>query len=129
MAERGAAAATTGPDPDAVVRSVARLLLVGTVLVVILVALGTILAVAQGERPLGPQPPAFDPAGLPGGLLALRPEALLWSGLVLTVALPSARVLLALVGFARQGDRRAALVALGILFVLALSVGLALITR
>ncbi|MDQ3870728.1 MAG: DUF1634 domain-containing protein, partial [Chloroflexota bacterium] len=107
------------------VQAVSALLAGGTILVVGLVAVGTLLALAVGRRALqGPASP-FDAGRMIGALLALRPEGFLWLGLLLTVVLPSARVAIALLGFLREGDRKAAAVAVSILGVLGLSVALA----
>jgi uncharacterized membrane protein len=58
-------------------------------------------------------------------VLALRPAGFIWLGLAVVVATPAARVLAALVGYARQGDRAMAVVAALILAVIALSLMLA----
>jgi len=58
-------------------------------------------------------------------LLALRPGGFIWLGLLIVVATPAARVLAALLGYARLGDRMMAIVAGLILAVIALSVLLA----
>jgi uncharacterized membrane protein len=109
-----------------IVEAVGTLLGVGTIAVVALVALGTLLALAAGRRPIVDHGPALDPAALVPDIVALRPEGFLWLGLVLTVTLPAARVLFALLGFVRLRDVRAASVAVAVLCVLALSVAVAL---
>ncbi len=109
------------PAPDGTVQAVSRLLAAGTALVVGLVTVGTLLAVAAGRRPLQEHGPALDAGRTLVDLLALRPEGFLWLGLLLTVVLPPARVALALLGFAREGDRTAAAIALAVLGVLGLS--------
>jgi uncharacterized membrane protein len=85
-----------------------------------------LLALAAGRRPIVDHGPALDAAALVPDILALRPEGFLWLGLVLTVTLPAARVLFALLGFVRLRDVRAASVAVAVLCVLALSVAVAL---
>jgi uncharacterized membrane protein len=107
------------------VETVGDLLRVGTLAVVTLVAVGTVLVLAAGRRPLLERGPEFDPARTIADLVALRPEGFLWLGLLLTVVLPAARVGLALIGFARERDVRAAAVGLAILTVLGVSVVLA----
>jgi hypothetical protein len=115
--------------PDPVVDAVGAVLSRGTWLIIGLVGLGTIMMLAAG-RPLLEFPgPPFDPLELIVDLFSLRPEGFLWLGLLLTVALPTARTLVAFWGFLRQGDRRASLVAGGVLGLLALSVLVALVTR
>jgi uncharacterized membrane protein len=114
---------------DATVQAVGTLLGAGTLAVVGLVVVGTILALAAGRRPLVDHGPALDPAALIGDIVALRPEGFLWLGLLLTVTLPAARVTVALLGFARARDIRAAGVAFAVLSVLALSVAIALFSR
>ena len=111
-----------------IVEAVGRLLGVGTITVVALVAVGTFLALAAGRRPIVDHGPALDPAALVSDILALRPEGFLWLGLVLTITLPAVRVLLALLGFVRLRDVRAAAVAVAVLSVLALSVAVALLS-
>jgi len=113
------------PSPD-LERSIARLLTIGTYLSVGLLVVGVVLMLGAG---IGPRSggPAFDPARLVSDLIALRPAGFLWLGLVAVVATPAARVLAALVGYARRGERLMAVVAGLILFVIALSVTLATI--
>ena len=105
-------------------RSIARLLTVGTYLSIALLAVGFVLMLAQGISPLEPAP-AFDLGSIPSHIAALDPLGFLWLGLIVVVATPSARVAAALLGYGRQGDRRMALVAVGILVVIGLSVALA----
>ena len=111
---------------DVALDAVARLLAAGTALIVALVAAGTLLALAAGREPLRAQAPPLDPVAALRDAVAFRPEGFLWLGLLVTVALPAARVALALLGFLREGDRRSAVVSLGILVVLAVSLALAL---
>jgi hypothetical protein len=111
---------------DDIVRAAGTLLGVGTIAVVGLVTVGTLLTLAAGKRPMIDPGPPFDPALLFPNVLALRPEGFLWLGLVLTVMLPAARVLLSLLGFTRVRDLRAAGIALAVLCVLALSVAIGL---
>jgi hypothetical protein len=109
------------PAAGGTVQAVSRLLAAGTALVVGLVTVGTLLAVGAGRRPLQEPGPPLDVGRTIVDLLALRPEGFLWLGLLLTLVLPPARVALALLGFAREGDRTAAAVALAVLGVLGLS--------
>jgi uncharacterized membrane protein len=105
-------------------RSIARLLTVGTYLSIALLAAGFALMLAQGVSPLE-TPPAFDLRSIPAHIAALDPLGFLWLGLIVVVATPSARVAAALIGYARAGDRRMALVAVAVLVVIGLSVALA----
>jgi uncharacterized membrane protein len=115
--------------PDPVSASVSRLLGAGIAASVSLVGLGVVLLAAAGLVPTEDHGPAVDPSAIAADLLALRPAGLLWLGLLLTLALPTARVALALLGFARSGDGRAAAVAAGVLCVLLVAFGVALVTR
>ena len=105
-------------------RSIARLLTVGTWLSIALLAVGFVLMLAQGISPLDPAP-AFDLRSIPAHIAALDSLGFLWLGLIVVVATPSARVAAALVGYARAGDRRMALVAVAVLVVIGVSVALA----
>jgi uncharacterized membrane protein len=80
--------------------------------------------VMHGISPLDPAP-AFDLRSIPIQIAALDPLGFLWLGLVVVIATPSARVAVALLGYARAGDRRMALVAVAVLVVIGLSVALA----
>jgi uncharacterized membrane protein len=113
-------------DPSGVrlERSIARLLTIGTYASIVLLAIGLVLMLTSGISPLDGAP-AFDPAAIPADILALNPLGFLWLGLIVVVATPSARVAASLIGYLRQGERRMALVAVAILFVIALSVVLA----
>ena len=115
---------TSGPQEPiaaALERSIARLLTVGTYASIALLAIGFMLLLTAG---LGPRSggPAFDPATLVGDLAGVRPAGFLGLGLLLLVATPAARVAVALVGYARTGERAMSAVALAILVVIGLSV-------
>jgi len=105
-------------------RSIARLLTVGTYLSIALLAVGFALMLAHGVSPLDTAP-AFDLRSIPSHIAALDPLGFLWLGLIVVVATPSARVAAALLGYARAGDRRMALIAVAVLVVIGLSVALA----
>jgi uncharacterized membrane protein len=105
-------------------RVVGRLLIVGTYASVVLLGLGVAAMIATGTSPLDPAPP-LDAGGLVGDIVALRPAGLLWLGLLVVIATPSARVAASLVGYLRSRDRTMAIVATLILCVIALSVVLA----
>jgi uncharacterized membrane protein len=117
------------PDPPFVPaatleRSIGRLLAIGTYASVALLVVGVVLMLADGIGPRS-EGPTFNPANILPDLLALRPAGFIWLGLLVVVATPAARVLAALLGYARQGDRTMAIVAALILAVIALSVVLA----
>jgi uncharacterized membrane protein len=103
---------------------VGRLLTAATYVSVVVIALGVILMLAQGRSPLETTGP-LDPGSLVSGLVALRPEAVYWVGLLAVIFTPSARVLAALVGFATRGEGRMAVIAALVLFVVILGVLLA----
>ncbi len=110
-------------------RLVGRLLTIGTLASVVLAALGVAAMLVSGDTPVNEPGPPFRPGEIPGDLAAGRASGLLWVALALTVALPSARVALAGIGYLREGDRRQAGVALAVLTVLAVSLVVAIVTR
>jgi uncharacterized membrane protein len=111
-------------DVEAVI---ARLLLVGTVIGIVLLAIGVVLMAANGINPESGTFPPFRPVSLVADLAALRPEGYLWAGIVILIATPIARVIGELVVFSVRGDRAMAGVALAILGVITLSVVVALL--
>ncbi len=113
---------TTSEDVELVI---ARLLLAGTVVGVILLAIGVGLMITNGVDPESATFPAFDPGTIVADMVALRPEGFLWAGIVILIATPILRVAGELVTFATRGDRLMALVAAAILGVVALSVVIA----
>ena len=124
----------TGPGtatpitPAATLESaLARVLQVGTYASMAFVAVGTLLFIAAGGSPLDAGPP-FDLARLPGDLATGRPEGFLWLGILGVVATPALRVLGALLGFVRGGERRMAAVAVGIIAVVAVGILAGLLT-
>ncbi len=102
-------------------RSIGRLLSAGSYAAIVLLAIGFGLMLLQGIDPLAGGP-AFDIRALVGDLLALRPTGVLWLGLIVVLATPSARVVASLIGYRRQGEWRMAFVAALILLVILLSV-------
>jgi len=101
---------------------VARILAVGTGVAVALLAAGTILLIAGGTSPLAPAWPPLDLASLPADLVAFRPTAFLWLGLIATLATPLLRVAASTWSFGRAGERRMAALGLAVLVVIALAV-------
>ena len=101
--------------------TIGRLLTIGTYLGIGILAVGTLLMLASGISPLDPSP-ALVLSAIPAQILAGEPIGVLWLGILAVVALPGARVAAALVGFWRSGERSMALVAIGILVVIAIGV-------
>lgn len=102
---------------------IARLLIVGLWLAMGLVLVGVALMLATGTDPLdhGAIPP-FDLAQIPSEMLALQPAGFLWAGIVLIIALPIGRVIVAGVSFLALHDRRMALISLLVLLVVLASI-------
>jgi uncharacterized membrane protein len=85
------------------------------------VAIGTALLLAAGTSPLA-LGPALRLDRVPADVAAGRPEGFLWLGILGICATPALRVLGALVGFWRRGERRMVVVAILILVVVAAGV-------
>jgi uncharacterized membrane protein len=117
----------SGPPPAGrdLEATIARVLRAGTYASVALIAVGVALMVAHGISPLD-TPPPLDPGGVVAGLAGLRPEGVLALGLVGIIFTPTIRVVASLIGYLEDGERRMALISLGILGVIALSVVLAI---
>jgi uncharacterized membrane protein len=105
----------------------ARILQAGSYLSIGLVAAGVVLLVAGGGSPLAGGP-SLDMGALVADVTAARPGGLLWLGILGIIATPGLRVLGALVGFARRGERRMVVVAAAILVVVAAGVFAGLVT-
>jgi uncharacterized membrane protein len=118
--ERGAARAMLAAGLEG---RIARLLQGGTYVAIALIAVGVALMLSSGLSPLD-HAPALDLGRLVGDVVALRPEGFLWLGLLVVLATPAARVAVALVGYARDGEREMTIVAILILVVI--SIGIAL---
>lgn len=115
------ATAAGAGDADSLESTLAHVLQIGTYTSIAFVTAGVVLLVAAGGSPLDPGAP-FDVGRIPPDLAAGRPEGFLWLGIIGVAATPGLRVALALVGFARRGERLMAAVALLILAVVALGV-------
>ena len=105
----------------------ARILQAGSYLSIGLVAAGVVLLIAGGGSPLAGGPP-LDLGALAADVAAGRPGGLLWLGILGIVATPGIRVLGALVGFARRGERAMVVVAAAILVVVAAGVFAGVVT-
>jgi len=108
---------------------IARTLLVGAVVGIVLITVGVVLMAVNGIDPLQETFPPFEVARVIPDMLALRPEGFLWAGIVIIIATPIARVVGELVTFAIHRDATMAAVALLVLAVIALSVVAALALR
>ena len=95
---------------------VARILVAGTYLAIGLILIGVLGLVASGTDPLahGAIPP-FDLPAIPADLAGLQPTGFIWAGIVIVMALPIGRVVVA-------GERRLALVSALVVLVVALSI-------
>ena len=101
--------------------ALAHVLQAGTYLSVALIAAGSVLLGASGTSPIAGGPElALD--RIVGDVLALRPAGFLWLGILGVLATPGLRVLRALIGFGRAGERPMAGVALAVLIVIAVGV-------
>ena len=100
---------------------IARLLMLGTYGSIGLVGIGVVLMALTGRGPLEGAP-AFEPGRLLDDLRTLQPSVFLWLGIVAVLATPLARVVTALAGYLRAGEREMALVASLILAVVVLGV-------
>lgn len=105
--------------------AIARLLVVGTLTSVALLAIGVVLMGVTFVAPLAGGPP-FQPGLILDDVVHLRPAGFLWLGLIAAIATPTARVMASFLGYARSGERSMAAVAALILGVLLLSVSLGL---
>lgn len=111
--------ATTPPGLE---HRIARLLSLGAASSLVLLTVGTLGFVTAGVAPLTPDWSKVDLARLPADLIALRPEALLWVGLMTAIATPLLRVGASLIGFLLAGERRMVAIASGVLAVVALAI-------
>jgi uncharacterized membrane protein len=114
---------TTAPPPehqmDSIERTVNRILTVGIVLTVALLAAGLVLSIAGGK---GLPTRVVPLADLPSLVADLDPAAYLSLGLIVLVATPFVRVAGSIVAFARERDGRFVLVTAVVLAVMCLSV-------
>jgi len=108
-------------------RTIGRLLIRVTYVAVGLLVLGVASMIATGTGPLD-VPPALDLAGVIAAMKALRPEGLLWLGLVAVIATPIIRVMAAAFTYARNAEWRMVAISVAILAVIATGVVATLIT-
>jgi uncharacterized membrane protein len=106
---------------------IGRLMVWGVYAAMALIVTGIVLAGLAGIDPLAHTlEPALDPVGIVTAMLALQPEGFLWAGIVLILAIPIGRVVVAGVGFLATGERRFALISLMVLLVVLVSIVTAL---
>jgi uncharacterized membrane protein len=109
-------------------RVIGRLLVVITYLSVACILVGVLLMAKQGISPLDAAPP-FDLSTIPADLVALRPSGFLWLGILLVLATPISRVVVAGWGYARRGDRRFLAISIAVLVVIAIGIVTALVAE
>jgi uncharacterized membrane protein len=115
--------AARGPRrPSDLETQIGRLLTLGTAVAVGFLTVGLALMAVWGVAPFASHRAPLASDRLAGALAGLRPEGYLWLGLLAVVATPTGRVVAALVGFARQGEREMVAVAAGVLAVVLLSI-------
>ena len=106
--------------------ALARVLQAGTYSSIAFVAVGTVLLLAGGTSPLAGGPP-LDIGTLLADIASLRPEGYLWLGILGICVTPALRVIGAMLGFWRRGERTMVVVALLILAVVAAGVAIGLL--
>jgi uncharacterized membrane protein len=105
-------------------RRIGQLLIGATYVAVALLLVGVVLMALQGISPLA-DAPAFHPGAIVADVLALEPTGFLWLGLLVVIATPISRVVVALVGYARSADRLMVALSIGILLVITVGVVIA----
>jgi uncharacterized membrane protein len=102
-------------------RRLGRLLITATYVSVGLLAIGVVLMIADGISPTSGGP-NLDLATLRTQLVALEPAGFLWLGMMVVIAAPIGRVIVAAVAYVREGDWLMVAVSVGILLVIAVGV-------
>ena len=100
---------------------IARVLARGSAVAVGLLGTGVVLMVVRGVSPLDVAP-ALGAARLALDLLTLHPAGFLWLGAIAVFCLPVARLLVAVPGFWRAGERARAIIGAATLAVIAAGV-------
>lgn len=113
--------ARPGAGAFAAERLIGRTLIVVTYVSVGLLLIGVALMVAHGISPLS-DGPSLDLAALGAQLWSLEPVGFLWLGLLVVVAAPIGRVVMAAVAYARDADWLMFWVSLGIVAIIAIGV-------
>jgi len=105
-----------------------RLLIGITYVSVVLLLIGVALMIKNGISPLDGGP-GLDLATLGATLAALEPAGFLWLGLLVVIAAPICRVIVAGIAYARDADWLMVGISVAILAVIAIGVGSALAVR
>jgi len=105
-----------------------RLLIGITYVSVVLLLIGVALMIKNGISPLDGGP-GLDLATLGATLAALEPAGFLWLGLLVVIAAPICRVIVAGIAYARDADWLMVGISVAILAVIAIGVGSALVVR
>lgn len=93
-----------------------------------LIGVGVVLMTAAGRSPLDVAP-ALELGRLLGDLASLHPAGFVWLGVLVVLATPAARVVAALIGYLRAGEREMAAVSVLILLVIGLGVAAGTVGR
>lgn len=109
-------------------RQIGRLIVRITYLAVALLGVGVLSMVATGVSPLDAVP-TLDAAGLIAAIGGLRPEGVLWLGLMAVIVTPIIRVIAAAFAYARGAEWRMVAISIAILAVIATGVVTTLITE
>ena len=102
--------------------AIGRLLLLGALVGVVFLLVGVALMVATGISPTSGTARGFDASRLVPDILAGHAEGFLWTGIVILIATPIARVAGQLLLFTSRRDARMAGVAIAILAIVGLGV-------
>jgi uncharacterized membrane protein len=102
-------------------RRLGRLLITATYVSVGLLAIGVVLMIADAISPTSGGP-NLDLATLGAQLVARDPAGFLWLGLLVVIAAPIGRVIVAAVAYVREADWLMVAVSIGILVVIAVGV-------
>ena len=114
--------------PNSLEAALAHVLQVGTYASIGLVALGSLLLLASGGSAVAGGPPLSIDA-LVADVTALRPAGFLWLGILGVISTPGLRVLRALIGFWRRGERNMAAVAILVLAVIGVGILVGVMAR
>lgn len=107
-------------------RVIGRLLIGITYVAVGLLVIGVALMVAGGISPLAGGP-GLDLATVGASVATLQPAAFLWLGLLVVIAAPIGRVIVAGIAYAGDADWLMVGISVAILLVIAIGVGSALV--
>jgi uncharacterized membrane protein len=112
-------APSNGQDTE-LTTSISRILQMGVLGSSIMIVGGLLLLAIQvgGAEPQSLQAFPHTPAQVWSGLLQLQPQAVIASGLLILIATPVLRVIVSIIVFNREHDRRYALIALILLAIL-----------